>query len=171
MSNKDTIQAIIEKIEREKKFIDSATRIRQATNNRDVNSRTDNEIHTSRRNIAYFEQTLRDLQRQSQPQQQHQGINSGVANLNLGPGDPGMVGIAAQTGYGHNNQQGHGGGPDYGDPGPGGYSMGGGNGLMPPRAPYAPGPPDVSTQKRPNYSKLGTAHQTVAETPANLSQT
>ncbi|KAK5004139.1 hypothetical protein LTR28_009299, partial [Elasticomyces elasticus] len=44
---------------------------------------------------------------------------------------------------------------DYGTPGPGGYSMGGGRGLMPPRAPYAPPSPASGTPKaRPNYSKL-----------------
>ena len=46
---------------------------------------------------------------------------------------------------------------DYGDPGPGGYSqLGGGHGMMPPRAPFGPPAPSSTTPKaRPNYSKLG----------------
>ena len=46
---------------------------------------------------------------------------------------------------------------DYGDPGPGGYSqLGGGHGMMPPRAPFGPPAPTSTMPKaRPKYSKLG----------------
>ncbi|KAI7033120.1 hypothetical protein KC352_g47281, partial [Hortaea werneckii] len=76
---------------------------------------------------------------------------------NGGPPPPqhGIPG-GGMSGGGMNNQQGFAGvSADYGAPDQGGYSMGGGAGLMPPRAPYAPpGPSDRSPRARPNYSKL-----------------
>jgi classical protein kinase C len=87
-------------------------------------------------------------------------MGDGMQNLSLsgGPAPPqhGMPDNGL-SGGGHNNQLGHGGGGgDYGNPGPGGYSQGGATGLMPPRAPYAPaGPADRSPAARPNYGKLG----------------
>ena len=47
---------------------------------------------------------------------------------------------------------------DYGDPANGGYmnDLSGGNGMMPPRAPFGPpGPGAVMPKSRPNYTKLG----------------
>lgn len=139
MSSNDTITNILGKIKRENDIILAANRFRAATNNPAVSSRADSQIRDARRNIAYFEQTLKDLQNQS-------SLNNGLSGLNL-TGN----GLPPHTGQGHNNQSGHGGMADYGM---GGYSTG--NGLMPPRAPYAPaGPQDRSPAKRPNYSKLG----------------
>ncbi|QIW99142.1 hypothetical protein AMS68_004660 [Peltaster fructicola] len=121
MSNQDTIQNINNKIKREHDIINAAIRFRAATNNPAVNSRADSQIRDAKRNIAYFEQTLKDLQ-------------GGVNSLSL-------------TG---NGKPQHAQASDYG---PGGYSDG--NGLMPPRAPFAPaGGQDRSPAKRPNYSKL-----------------
>lgn len=149
------LQELIRKIDREKAIINAANQMRQATNNPAVNSRVDSQIRDARRNIQYFEQTLRDIQTRQ--------VGGGMANMSLsasnagGPPPP-QHGVPqnGQSGRGHNNQSGHGGSADYGSPGPGGYSMGAGNGLMPPRAPYAPpGPQDRSPRNRPNYSKLG----------------
>lgn len=133
--NKDTIQDIYRKIEREKAMINAANQMKSATNNPAVNSRCDSNIRDAKRNIQYFEQTLRDLQ-----------------NLTIGNGA-----MPTHTGQGKNNELGTGGEQaGYGAPGPGGYSEGGGHGQMPPRGPYPPNAPSQDrANKRPNYGKLG----------------
>ncbi|CAK1357913.1 Serine/threonine kinase [Cercospora beticola] len=143
-------QEIYRRIEREKKLIQAATQMRQATGNAQVVSKADSEIREARRNIQYFEQKLNDLR--------DRNIGSSMSNLSVS-GNGGSQGPSHgrgdSTGSGYRNEQGYGGGADYGDPGPGGYSMGGAPGLMPPRAPYAPpGPGERTPRARPNYSKL-----------------
>jgi len=157
MSNNDdaAVQQLMSKIDREKNIIHAANQMRQATNNPAVNSRVDSSIRDARRNIQYFEQTLRDIQTRQ--------MGGDMSNLSIsgngGPPPP-QHGVPqnGQSGRGMNNQSGYGGGPDYGSPGPGGYSaqLSGGNGVMPPRPMYAqPGPQDRTPRARPNYSKLG----------------
>ncbi|KAF2723913.1 hypothetical protein K431DRAFT_344421 [Polychaeton citri CBS 116435] len=146
MNDDATIQDVLRKIEREKKLIQAANQMRQATNNPSVNSRVESQIRDSQRNIQYFEKTLQDIQTRK------------IGNLSIsegGPTPPPHGPGNGQTGEGYNNQQGYNGPADYGSPGGGGYSTGGGQGLMPPRAPYAPpGPADRNPKARPNYSKL-----------------
>ena len=146
-------QEIYRRIEREKKLIQAATQMRQATGNAQVVSKADSEIREARRNIQYFEQKLSDLR--------DRNIGSSMSNLSVsgnGGSQAPSHGRGDSTGSGYRNEQGYGGGADYGDPGPGGYSMGGAPGLMPPRAPYAPpGPGERTPRARPNYSKLGKA--------------
>ena len=148
MNEDAAIQDLYRKIDREKAIINAANQMRQATSNAQVNSRVDSQIRDARRNMQYFEQTLQKLQTSK--------LGGDMSNMSIsgngGPPPPQHGGPAR----GMNNQQGYGGGADYGTPGPGGYSMGGAPGLMPPRAPYAPpGPADRSPRARPNYSKLG----------------
>ncbi|SMQ54292.1 unnamed protein product [Zymoseptoria tritici ST99CH_1A5] len=149
MNEDAAIQDLHRKIDREKAIINAANQMRQATNNASVNSRVESNIRDARRNIAYFEQTLQDLKARK--------MGNDMGNLSVsgngGPATP-HHGSRGGSGSGINNEQGYGGGADYGNPGPGGYSMGGAPGLMPPRAPYAPGPTDRSPRARPNYSKL-----------------
>jgi classical protein kinase C len=152
MNEDAAVQDILRKIDREKAIINAANQMRQATNNASVNSRVESNIRDARRNIAYFEQTLQDLRARK--------MGNDMSNLSVsgngGPAPPHHGSRGGSTGQGMNNEQGYGGGADYGNPGPGGYSMGGGSGLMPPRAPYAPpNPADRSPRARPNYSKLG----------------
>jgi classical protein kinase C len=163
MNNKDDVFSNVHrKIDREKALIIAANAMRQSTSNPAVLSRLDAQIRDGRRNIEYFEGTLRDLEMQR--------MGSDVENLSLQQGGGGLApgqgppGSAQRSGRnpltpppkpGWNSHV----GPDnggYGDPGPGGYSqqLGGGHGLMPPRAPYAPGPHGGQKQK-PNYSRLG----------------
>lgn len=147
MNEDSAIQDINRKIDREKAIINAANQMRQATNNASVNQRVESNIREARRNIQYFEQTLADLQARK--------MGNDMNNLSIA-GNGGSHSRGGSSGSGMNNEQGYGGGADYGNPGPGGYSMGGGNGLMPPRAPYAPpGPADRSPRARPNFSKLG----------------
>lgn len=150
----DAMHELHRKIERERNIINAANQMRQATNNPGVNSRVDSQIRDARRNIQYFETTLRDIQTRS---------DLGGMSLSGGGPPPPQHGLPpnGQSGRGGNNVQGGYGAQqaDYGAPGPGGYSMGAGNGMMPPRAPYAPpGPQDRSPRQRPNYSKLGMLH-------------
>ncbi|TKA25194.1 Protein kinase C-like [Salinomyces thailandicus] len=153
MNEDAAVQDIYRKIEREKAIINAANQMRQATSNASVNSRVESQVREARRNIQYFEQTLNDLHARK--------MGGDMSNLSMsgngGPPPPQHgVPSGARPGSGTNNQQGYGAGlGDYGAPGPGGYSMGGGQGLMPPRAPYAPpGPGDRSPKARPNFSKL-----------------
>lgn len=159
MSHNDdaAVQELIRKIDRENAIIHAARQMASATNNPAVSSRVDSQIREATRNINYFEQTLRDIQTRQ--------MGSAMGNMNVsgatggsGPMPP-QHGVPqnGQSGRGMNNQGGYGGQQaDYGAPGPGGYSAGAGNGMMPPRAPYAPpGPEERSPRARPNYSKLG----------------
>lgn len=128
----ETVANVQRKIDREKALINAANAMRQSTNNPAVLSRLDGQIKDGRRNIEYFESKLRDLDLQR--------TSSGMENMSLQPdGWNGYVG-PDQGGYGGADGQ---------------YSqLGGGNGLMPPRAPYAPPAPGPHNNKRPNYSKL-----------------
>jgi hypothetical protein len=157
MSHNDdnAVQELIRKIDRENAIINAARQMSQATNNPAVSSRVESQIREATRNINYFEQTLRDIQSRQ--------MGGAMSNLSVsgggsGPQPPqhgvpqnGQSGRGTNNQSGYNTQQG-----DYGAPGPGGYSGGAGNGMMPPRAPYAPpGPEERSPRARPNYSKLG----------------
>lgn len=151
MSNNDdaAISDLLRKIEREKALINAANNMRQATQNSQVSTRLDSQVRDARRNLQYFEQTLQDLQTRK--------MGGDMSQMNLGQGDGGPP---PPTHGGSDPQLDDG---SYGAPGPGGYSMGGGNGLMPPRAPYAPPAPSGSGAKgRPNYSRLDLIK---AETP------
>ncbi|KAK4999828.1 Serine/threonine kinase [Elasticomyces elasticus] len=154
------IDELQKKIEKERILVNSAMRMKQATNNPGVQSRADSNIRDAHRNIQYFEQRLGDLRTRQ--------VGNGMQNLSLGSGNQGGPPPPAH-GVPQPQQRGMGPGQegrtpdsaredhegDYGTPGPGGYSMGGGRGLMPPRAPYAPPSPASGTPKaRPNYSKL-----------------
>lgn len=143
MNEDAAIQDLHRKIDREKAIINAANQMRQATNNAGVNSRVESQIRDARRNMQYFEQTLNDLKARKMGADMSKMSISG----NGGPPPPQHGGqrSANSAGYG-----------DYGAPGPGGYSMGGAPGMMPPRAPYAPpGPQDRSPRQKANYSKLG----------------
>lgn len=144
----ETVVNVQRKIERERALINAANAMRQSTNNPAVLSRLDGQIKDGRRNIEYFESKLRDLDLQR--------TSSGIENMSLQPQAPGLRGANPLTpppkdGWNSYAQQDQGG---YGAP-QGQYSnLSGGDGLMPPRAPYA-APAPGTANKRPNYSKLG----------------
>lgn len=155
MNNDDAaMQDLYRKIDREKAIIKAANQMRQASNNASVNSRAESKILQARRHIVYFEQSLNDLQAKR--------MGDGVSNMSLqgngGPPPPPQhdSSAGAQPPRGMNNQVGFDAAQaDYGAPGAGGYSMGGGHGMMPPRAPYVPGPQDRTSKPKAQYSKLG----------------
>ncbi|KAF1911710.1 hypothetical protein BDU57DRAFT_542819 [Ampelomyces quisqualis] len=144
----DTVANVQKKIDREKALINAANAMRQSTNNPAVLSRLDGQIKDGRRNIEYFESKLRDLEVQR--------TTSGMDSLSLQPGGSGSRpannaltpppkdgwnGAYMQDQAGYGASQGR------------GANVAGGDGLMPPRAPYAPPAPGAPS-KRPNYSKL-----------------
>lgn len=146
MADDELIASVYRKIEREKALITAATNMRQSTDNPLVQRQVDANIRDGRKNIAYLEGKIRELQERR---------NSGGAQL-PGTGD---VGEQRRSG-GYDapapppKDSMHGDTGDYGDPGPGGYSQGG-TGQMPSRAPFADPRPFASIPKaRPNYSKL-----------------
>ncbi|KAF2735464.1 hypothetical protein EJ04DRAFT_194884 [Polyplosphaeria fusca] len=147
MNIDETVTNVQRKIEREKALINAANAMRQSTNNPAVLSRLDGQLRDGRRNIEYFEGTLRDLEMRKMGQD--------VQGMSLQPGGPGgrkagnPLTPPPKDGWNGYMAQDQGG---YGDP-QGGYSnISGGQGLMPPRAPYASAP--GQQPKRANYSKL-----------------
>lgn len=147
MNIDDTVTNIQHKINREKALINAANAMRQSTNNPAVLSRLDGQIRDGRRNIEYFEGTLRDLE-----------MRRDMENMNLQPGGAGSrkagnpLTPPPKDGWDGYRAQDQGG---YGDSQDGYSALSGGNIMMPPRPPYAQGPPGAVQPKRANYSKLG----------------
>lgn len=158
MADDEKIAEVYRKIERERALIHAASNMRQSTTNATVQARVDSNIRDSRKNIAYLEEKMRELQMRrmggpgdrsdggapAPPAHGRYGQQQGMPG-NAGPTPPPKDGMNQYFG----NDRG-----DYGDPPPGGYS--GNPGMMPPRAPYGdPRPYSAVPKARPNYSKLG----------------
>ncbi|TKA71271.1 Protein kinase C-like [Cryomyces minteri] len=156
MNEDELIGNVYRKIEREKALITAANTMRQSTNNPSVHSRIDGQIRDGRRNIEYLEGRMRQLQLRKDgpsgnggPPPPAHGVSGTQQRSGMPPSIPAPPPIDTRSSLSGTD------GGDYGNPGPGGYSKGGGRGLMPPRAPYAPSSPASGTPKaRPNYSKL-----------------
>jgi len=167
MNDDQLISQVYKKIEREKTLINGASALRQQTDNPAVQQRADSQIREGRKNIKYLEDRMRELQMRRMGQGV-EGMSLGSGS-NGGPPPPAHGQSSAQDRGLRNNPRGvptppprdarggYGDRGDYGDPGPGGYSqLGGGHGMMPPRAPFGPPAPNSTMPKaRPNYSKLG----------------
>lgn len=138
----ELIATVYRKIDREKALIAAATNMRQSTDNPLVQQRVDANIRDGRKNIAYLEEKMQELQIRKM------GRGSGSPTATRGPGEGPP--IPPKDGSSYRGDQG-----GYGDVGPGGYSQGG-TGVMPPRAPFHDPRPDAAVPKaRPNFSKLG----------------
>lgn len=155
MDGDELVATVYRKIEREKALIHAASNIRQSTDNPLVQQRVDSNIRDSKKNIAYLEEKMRELQlRMGQ-----EGGPSGQSPPHGSPTQQRFSGGGRGDGppppppKDSSYMQGERG--DYGDPGPGGYAQGG-TGAMPPRAPFNDPRPYSSVPKaRPNFSKLG----------------
>lgn len=148
MDSDELIASVYRKIEREKALIAAASNMRQSTDNHLVQQRVDANIRDGRKNIAYLEEKIRELQ---------------IRHMEREGGSP----------RDHRHAQGHGPGPmpppkDYpgyfaGDRAEGdahGYPQGG-SGSMPSGAPFPdPRPYAPIPKARPNYTKLGTSGRT-----------
>lgn len=147
MEGDDELMAsVYHKIEREKALISAATHMRTSTDNPLVQQRVDANIRDGRKNIAYLEEKMRELQvRRHGHEGQSSGPGSPTHSRDYGSGGP-----APPPKGGRYQNEG-----EYGDVGPGGYSQGG-TGMMPPRAPFHDTRPDAGVPKaRPNFSRLG----------------
>lgn len=144
----DTIANVRGKLEREKRMVDSANMMRQNTANPDVLSRLDSQLRDSRRNIDYFEKTLRELEEKQ--------MASGMDSMTLQPGS--SASKKAGNPLTPPPKDGWGGG--YVGQDPSGYPnaqtgynhLSGGTGLMPQTGPFTPAGPTAS--KGAKYSKL-----------------
>ncbi|KAF2746516.1 hypothetical protein M011DRAFT_494988 [Sporormia fimetaria CBS 119925] len=138
-----TIANVREKLEKERRVVESANVMRNSTNNPDVLARLDSQLRDSRRNIKYFEDTLKDLEMKR--------MSSNMGNMHLQPGGPSKkmgnpLTPPPKDGWNQDDQT-------YAGQ-QGGYSnLSGGSGLMPPSGPFTP-PPPTAQAKRLNYSKL-----------------
>lgn len=163
MNDDDLINQVYRKIEREKVIINAANAMRQSSNPQ-VQASLDSQVREAKKGIEYLEERMRELQMRRMenmgggsnggppppahgglsPQQQRNVRNAHATSAPTPPPKDGGSGYVEQG--------------DYGDPGNGGYmnTMSGGNGMMPPRAPFGPpGPGSTMPKSRPNYTKLG----------------
>lgn len=132
MDGDELIASVYRKIEREKALIAAASNMRQSTDNPLVQQRVDVNIRDGRKNIAYLEEKMRELQIRRIEQE--------------GGGSPGQRGGPApppKDGYLREDEA--------------GYPQGG-SGSMPSGAPFPdPRPYAPIPKARPNYTKLGTS--------------
>ncbi|KAJ5893517.1 C2 calcium/lipid-binding domain CaLB [Penicillium taxi] len=131
MDGDELIASVYHKIEREKALIAAASNMRQSTDNPLVQQRVDANIRDGRKNIAYLEEKMQELQLRRMGQD---GGGSPSDRRAQGSGPPP---------------------PPKDHEGDAGYPQGG-SGSMPSGAPYAdPRPYAPIPKPRPNYTKLG----------------
>lgn len=159
MNHDELIDQVYRKIEREKVIINAANAMRQSSNPQ-VQQSLDSQVREARKGISYLEEKLEELQMRKAGQ-------SSESSSSHGPLPPAHGGMPPQHRAMRDVQQQ---GPSAPPPrgGSSGYSaqsgdsggyiedLSGGNGIMPPRAPFGPPAPGSGIPKsRPNYSKLG----------------
>jgi hypothetical protein len=136
MAEHNAISDIYFKIDRERAVINGAVAMLRQPNNPLVKAGIETQIKEARKNIAYLEQKMAELELRN----------------NGGDGRPSA---GNNNSFGHQDNQGY----DYGSPQAGegySYQLNAGSGVMPPRPPFGPSAPGSSMPKaRPNYSKLG----------------
>lgn len=133
MDGEELIASVLHKIEREKALITAASNMRQSTDNPLVQQRVDANIREGRKNIAYLEEKMRELE----------------IRQRKGAGSPGQRGGPAPPPKDHSGYGGEQG--EFGD-----HYPQGGSGSMPSGAPYTdPRPYAPIPKARPNYTKLG----------------
>lgn len=138
MDGDELIASVYRKIEREKALIAAASNMRQSTDNVLVQQRVDANIRDGRKNIAYLEEKMRELQLRQMEREgggsPHDSRHQQAGGPPLPPKDyPGYMGGEGDAHY----------------PQGGAGSMPSGAPFSDPR-PYAPIP-----KARPNYTKLG----------------
>lgn len=146
MDGDDVIASVYRKIEREKALIAAASNMRQSTDNPLVQQRVDSNIREGRKNIAYLEEKMRELQMR---RLEHEGGTDSPTEKRLppGPGGPPPPPKDYLPGYTGNETGDHGGDDSY---------TRGRTGSMPAGAPFSdPRPYAPAPKARPNYSKLG----------------
>ncbi|KKK23892.1 hypothetical protein ARAM_006845, partial [Aspergillus rambellii] len=139
MDGDDLIASVYRKIEREKALITAATNMRQSTDNPLVQQRVDANIRDGRKNIAYLEEKMRELQIRRMEQE---GGGGSPTDKRLPPNpEDGPAPPPKDFGQGYGDASG-----PYAQPG---------TGSMPPGAPFKDPRPFAPVPKaRPNYTKL-----------------
>lgn len=135
MDGDELIASVYRKIEREKALIVAASNMRQSTNNVLVQQRVDANIRDGRKNIAYLEEKMRELQLR---QMEREGGGSPQDSRRQQAGGPPLPpkDYPGYEGDAHHPQ--------------------GGSGSMPSGAPFSdPRPYAPIPKARPNYTKLG----------------
>lgn len=146
MDGDDLIASVYRKIEREKALITAASNMRQSTDNPLVQQRVDANIRDGRKNIAYLEEKMRELQLR---QMKQEGASPTDKRLPPNPDGSGPVPPPKDHASGYPGHE-----REYGDAS-GAYPHGGA-GTMPSGAPFADPRPFAPVPKaRPNYTKLG----------------
>lgn len=144
MDGDELIASVYRKIEREKALIAAASNMRLSTDNPLVQQRVDANIRDGRKNIAYLEEKMQELQIRRMGQE---GGGSPQDRRAQGQGPGPTPPPKDYPGY-------------FGDQGEGdsGYPQGGA-GSMPSGAPFPdPRPYAPIPKPRPNYTKLGACH-------------
>ncbi|GMF77855.1 unnamed protein product [Aspergillus oryzae] len=137
MDGDDLIASVYRKIEREKALITAASNMRQSTNNPLVQQRVDANIRDGRKNIAYLEEKMRELQLRR---------DGGSPTDKRLPPEPGAGPAPPPKDYG----------TGYDEYDASGAYPQGGSGSMPTGAPFADPRPFAPVPKaRPNFTKLG----------------
>lgn len=151
MDGDDLIASVYHKIEREKALIAAASNMRQSTDNPLVQQRVDANIRDGRKNIAYLEEKMRELQIRRMGQE-----GGGSPTDQRHPQGPYAAGPMPPPKDGRSYVAG-----DRGERGDGyGYPQGGA-GSMPSGAPFPDPRPYAPVPKaRPNYTKLGASDRT-----------
>lgn len=145
MDGDELIASVYRKIEREKALITAATNMRQSTDNPLVQQRVDANIRDGRKNIAYLEEKMRELQIR---RIEHDGGGSPTESRHPYGGNPAASGPVPPP-----KDYGYGGDEEY-DDAAGGFPQGGA-GSMPSGAPFSDPRPFAPVPKaRPNYTKL-----------------
>ncbi|KAL2864690.1 protein kinase c [Aspergillus lucknowensis] len=135
MDGDELIASVYRKIEREKALIAAATNMRQSTDNPLVQQRVDANIRDGRKNIAYLEEKMKELQLRQMEKESGSPTDKRLPpNPDDGPAPPPKN---YGSGYGDSAQH----------PQPGG-------GSMPPGAPFKDRPSAPVPKARPNYTKL-----------------
>ncbi|KAE8350621.1 Hr1 repeat-domain-containing protein [Aspergillus coremiiformis] len=149
MDGEELIASVYRKIEREKALITAASNMRQSTDNPLVQQRVDANIRDGRKNIAYLEEKMRELQLRR---------DGGSPTDRRLPPDPGAGSALSPQDHGDEDYDASGAYPQ------------GGAGAMPTGAafrdprPFAPVP-----KARPNFTKLGMLHWSPGTDTAFLS--
>lgn len=151
MEGDELIASVFRKIEREKALITAASNMRQSTDNPMVQQRVDGNIRDGRKNIAYLEEKMKELQLRQFERESGSPVDKRLPpNPDDGPAPP----PKDFSGYGDDSTQ---------FPQPGGGSMPSGAPFKDPR-PFAPVP-----KARPNYTKLGmSGHPPQSKFKANV---
>lgn len=156
MNEEELIRDVHHKIDREKILINAANSMRQSTDNSAVLSRLDTQIRDGRRNIEYLQGRLREIELRKMNQDMGSvALSSGSSGGYPHTNDPRQAERSSEQRLLHRESSSN--DPSFDNAfGGGEYNrLSGGQGLMPPRAPYAPGPPNSAPKTKSNYSKLG----------------